>query len=198
MSLEEQSYSMLIVSSSEKLGQALKEIFNGPVFTPVQSAASVSAARRAVAEKAFDFVIINASLTDDGSIPFAEDLAVSRQTVVLVLIHPERFEEAYVKLVRHGVFLLQKPVSRLILETVSGWLISARERIRMTEKQSLSIEEKMREIRLVNRAKWLLISELKMSEPDAHRFIEKQAMNLCISKRQMAEEIIRTYGDAQA
>lgn len=51
---------------------------------------------------------------------------------------------------------------------------SARERLRQFEKKSLSVDEKMAEIRLVNRAKWLLISELKMSEPDAHRYIEKQ------------------------
>ena len=51
----------------------------------------------------------------------------------------------------------------------------------------------MEEIRIVNRAKWLLISELKMSEEDAHRYIEKQAMDRCITRRAMAESIIRTY-----
>ena len=51
----------------------------------------------------------------------------------------------------------------------------------------------MEEIRLVNRAKWLLISALNMHESDAHRYIEKQAMDRCVSKRQVAEEIIKTY-----
>ena len=51
----------------------------------------------------------------------------------------------------------------------------------------------MVEIRVVNRAKWILISELKMEEPDAHRYIEKQAMDRCISRREVAEEIISTY-----
>ncbi|MBO5462830.1 MAG: ANTAR domain-containing protein [Clostridia bacterium] len=70
---------------------------------------------------------------------------------------------------------------------------SARERFRKSEKKTLSIEEKMEEIRIVNRAKWLLISELKMDEQGAHRYIEKQAMDRCISKRIVAEEIIKTY-----
>lgn len=77
--------------------------------------------------------------------------------------------------------------------TALEWLSSARERLRKFEKKSLSIEEKMEEIRIVNRAKWLLISELKMDEPTAHRFIEKQAMDRCITKRKVAEEIIKTY-----
>ena len=51
----------------------------------------------------------------------------------------------------------------------------------------------MEEIRMVNRAKWLLISELQMDEPQAHRYIEKQAMDRCISRRKIAEEIIKTY-----
>ena len=70
---------------------------------------------------------------------------------------------------------------------------SARERLRKSEKITLSIEEKMEEIRIVNRAKWLLIRELKLEEPEAHRYIEKQAMDRCISKRIVAEEIIKTY-----
>ena len=70
---------------------------------------------------------------------------------------------------------------------------SARERLRKSEKKALSIEEKMEEIRIVNRAKWLLIRELKLDEPEAHRYIEKQAMDRCISKRIVAEEIIKTY-----
>ena len=51
----------------------------------------------------------------------------------------------------------------------------------------------MAEIRIVNRAKWLLISELKLEEAQAHRYIEKQAMDRCVSKRVIAEEIIKTY-----
>ena len=54
-------------------------------------------------------------------------------------------------------------------------------------------EKKIEEIRLVNRAKWLLIECLGMKESDAHRYIEKQAMDLRISKSEMAENIIRTY-----
>ena len=70
---------------------------------------------------------------------------------------------------------------------------SAGERLCRLEQRTLSVEEKMKEIRLVNRAKWLLISELKMSEPQAHRYIEKQAMDRCVPKRDIAEEIIKTY-----
>ena len=51
----------------------------------------------------------------------------------------------------------------------------------------------MEEIRIVNRAKWLLINERQMAEPEAHRYIEKQAMDRCIGKGEVAREIIDMY-----
>lgn len=47
--------------------------------------------------------------------------------------------------------------------------------------------------RLVNREKWLLIECLSMAEAVAHHYIEKQAMDLRISRREVAENIIKTY-----
>ena len=93
----------------------------------------------------------------------------------------------------YGVFTLSKPTSKSTMEIALKWMISSKERLRQIEKKSSSLEDKMTEIRLVNRAKWLLIGELTMSEPDAHRYIEKQAMNNGVTKREIAENIIKTY-----
>ena len=51
----------------------------------------------------------------------------------------------------------------------------------------------MYEIQLINRAKLLLIEKLGKSESEAHRFIEKQAMDLRKTKKEVAESIIGTY-----
>ena len=184
---------MLIVSAAEKFNSAIHEIFSVPLFSPVNTVNNISAAKRAIGERDFDIVIINSPLPDDYGLRFAIDTVSSYNTVVLFLARAEQYEDAYDKLAEHGVFLLQKPTARAVFEIASGWMISARERMRKTEKKTLSIEEKMNEIRLVNRAKWLLISEFKMTEPDAHRYIEKQAMDTCVSRKQIAEEIIKTY-----
>lgn len=193
MSLKEQIYSVLVVSASEKFNQALPEVFPVSTFSPINFVSDMSAAKRAVSERAFDFIIVNSPLPDDTGVRFAIDTVSSYNTVVLFLAKAEQYSDAYDKLAEHGVFLLQKPLSKAVFQIASGWLVSARERIRKTEKKTLSIEEKMNEIRVVNRAKWLLISEVKMTEPDAHRYIEKQAMDLRISRKEVAENIIKTY-----
>ena len=52
---------------------------------------------------------------------------------------------------------------------------------------------KIEDIRIVDRAKCLLISYLGMSEPQAHKYIEQQAMDKRITKRECADRIIKTY-----
>jgi len=162
-------------------------------YDPVSVAESVSAAKRAFAERAFDYVVINSPLPDDSGIHFAIDACDSKGTVVLLLVRSEVHDEINDRVAKHGVFTLPKPASKPMIITALDWMASARERLRKLEKKTLSIEEKMKEIRIVNRAKWLLITELKMSEPDAHRYIEKKAMDRCVTKREIAEEIIKMY-----
>ena len=194
MSLKERVYSVLIISAAEKLNTALSALLPGSHYQPVRYVSSVSAGERAFSERAYDFVIINAPLPDDPGIRFAIDAGSTQGTVVLILVRAEFHDDVREKVLEYGVFTLAKPLSRAAASQALDWMAAARERLRKSEKKTLSIEEKMEEIRIVNRAKWLLISELKMEEPQAHHYIEKQAMDRSISKRQAAEEIIRTYG----
>ncbi|MBQ2887772.1 MAG: ANTAR domain-containing protein [Firmicutes bacterium] len=193
MSLKERVYSVLVVSSSENFNSALTSLLPDATYQPVHIASSISAAKRITAERNFDHIIINSPLPDDPGTRFAIDCCVSANTVVLLLVKSEIHAEIHDKVAEHGVFTLPKPTSRPTIIQALSWLASAREHLRRFEKKTLSIEEKMEEIRIVNRAKWLLISELKLNEPEAHRYIEKQAMDRCVSKRKVAEDIIRTY-----
>ncbi|MBO4453024.1 MAG: ANTAR domain-containing protein [Clostridia bacterium] len=194
MSLKERIYSVLLVSASANLNNSLLELFPSSKYDPVSTVGNVSAAKRALAERDFDFVIVNSPLPDDDGARFSVDAGQNKNTVVLLLVRAEQYPEYFDRSAEFGVFLISKPVSRSSMTLALDWLSSARERLRQSEKKVLSFEEKMDEIRLVNRAKWLLISELKMTEPDAHRYIEKQAMDRCVPKRSIAEEIIKTYG----
>ena len=193
MSLQERIYSVLLVSSSEKFNGAVSELLPLNRYL-VTGASGVIAAKRVLAERDFDFIIVNSPLSDGDGIRFSIDAGFGRNTVVLLLVQSARYADCFDKAAGFGVFMLSKPVSRQSMLLALDWLTSARERLRQTEKKVLSVEEKIDEIRLVNRAKWLLISELKMTEPDAHRYIEKQAMDRCVQKRRIAEEIIKTYG----
>ncbi len=193
MGLEKRGYSVLVVSASESFNSTLLTLLPESTYSPVHMVSNISAAKRSLAERPYDYVIINAPLPDDLGTRFAIDTCNAKGTVVLLLVRSDIYADVYDKVTEYGAFTLSKPISKPAMATALSWMASARERLRKFEKKTLSIEEKMEEIRIVNRAKWLLISELKMDEPDAHRYIEKQAMDRCISKREVAEEIIKTY-----
>ena len=193
MSLKERVYSVLVVSAAEGFNDALSSLLPGSKYSPIHFVSNISAAKRALAERAFDFVLINSPLPDDVGTRFAIDTSNSKETIVLLIVRAELQAEIYDNVAEHGVFVLSKPTSKPMIATALSWLSSAREQLRKTQKKTLSIEEKMEEIRVVNRAKWLLISELQFDEPGAHRYIEKQAMDRCVSKKVVAEEIIKAY-----
>lgn len=193
MSLKERCYSILIVSATDSFTSAFGGLLPESRYSPVHTVTSISAAKRIIAERSFDFIIINSPLPDDVGTRFAIDTSTSNQTAVLLLVKAEIHAAIHDKVAEHGVFTLPKPTSKPILMHALNWMESMRERLRQFEKKSISIEEKMAEIRIINKAKWLLISELKMSEPDAHRYIEKQAMDQCVSRKRIAEDIIKTY-----
>ena len=193
MSLKERIYSILIVSATDSFTSAFADLLPEARYSPVDTVTSISVAKRVLAEKTYDFVIINSPLPDDAGTRFAIDTCTTKQSAVLLLVKNDIHAGIHDRVAEYGVFTLPKPISKVTMTHALNWLESARERLRQFEKKSISIEDKMAEIRLVNKAKWLLISELKMSEPDAHRYIEKQAMDRCVSRRCIAEEIIKTY-----
>lgn len=193
MSLKERIYRILIVSATDSFTSAFTDLLPEARYSPVDTVTSISVAKRVLAEKTYDFVIINAPLPDDAGTRFAIDTCTTKQSAVLLLVENDIHAGIHDRVTEYGVFTLPKPISKVTMTHALNWLESARERLRQFEKKTISIEDKMAEIRLVNKAKWLLISELKMSEPDAHRYVEKQAMDRCVSRRFIAEEIIKTY-----
>lgn len=190
MPLSQPVYSVLLVSSSAAVNDALGQLLPPSVFSPVRRVGNVSAAARAFAERAYDIVIVNSPLPEDPGVRFAVDAALGSAAAVLLLVRAELYDDVTDRVSPHGVFTLQKPCSGPMLQTALRWLMSARARLKGAERKTLTLEEKMAEIRLVNRAKWVLIEARGMDEPAAHRYIEKQAMDRCVTRRVVAQEIL--------
>ena len=193
MDLTEHCYSVLLVSSSAKFNSSLLGLLPENRYYPITVATDEGSARRNLLEHQFDIAIINTPLTDEFGTRLALDICNSTGTGVLLLVKAEHFPDINGRVSPYGVLVISKPTSSLIITQSLQLLCGTRERLRRMEQKTASIEEKMEEIRIVNRAKWLLIEELKMSEKEAHRYIEKQAMDRCVTRRVIAEKILSTY-----
>lgn len=192
MSLEQRSYSVLIVSATDALANSFKSIFEGAYYSPIHTVSSIPNAKHALLEREYDFVIINSPLPGDDGTRFAIDTC-TKNSVVLLMVRNEIHPAIHAKVARYGVFTVSKPTPKPLLITAMEFMESARERLRAFEKKTASLDEKMAEIRTINKAKWTLINALQMSEPEAHHYIQKQAMDRGLSKLEVAEEIIEQY-----
>ena len=182
----------LIAASGEKSAQALLALL--PPEEYVSAVAQDGAeARRLLKAPGADIVLVNAPLADEPGPGLALEICREGGAGVLLLVKAEHFPDIDGRLTPQGVLVLSKPMSTQLFTQSLRLLCGTRERLRGLEKKNATIEEKMEEIRLVNRAKWILIDQLKMTENEAHKFIERQAMDRCVTRRVIAENILATY-----
>ncbi len=186
-------HSVLIVAATGKAKDYLTEVLPPNEFSSVLSVTNVGEARRLLLDRSFDLVLVNTPLPDDFGIRFAVDIAKQSNAGILLLVKAELLDAASEKTESLGILTVGKPASRQVIFQSIRLLLATQNRIRALEEKTISLQAKMEEIRLINRAKLLLIEHLKMSEPEAHRYIEKQAMDNCVKRKQIAENIIKTY-----
>lgn len=189
-------YSVLLVSSSPKFNTSFEPFITGVLYEPPRIANCISAAKRLLAERTFDLILINSPLTDDPGMRFAIDAAAKSAAAVMVFVKSESYSDLLPGMSAQGVYLLPKQTSSQMIRQAMDWLTTTRERIKRFEKKETTLSEKMAEIRFINRAKWVLITQRGMTEEDAHHYIEKQAMNKCVTKKVIAEEILNASENA--
>lgn len=193
MEFTERRYSVLLVSSSPKFNESMLALLPESRFYPVAAVSDVPSARRRLLEGKYDIVIINAPLPDDFGTRLALNICDNSGTAVLLFVKAEHYPDINGRVSPFGVLVLPKPASSRAVSQSLQLLCGTRERLRRMEQKTASIEEKMEEIRLINRAKLLLMEQLKMTEKEAHRFIEKQAMDRCVTRITIAQSILSTY-----
>lgn len=190
MKLKERKYSVMIVSAQPKFNESITSLLNERRYYSYEIMQSVGEAQRSLSDAERDIIIINSPLPDDDGLRLAVDRCSKGSCAVLIFIRSDYYSEIFERVCSHGIFTLPKPASRQMVLQAFDWLESTSERLSKLKKKSVSLEDKMQEIRLVNRAKWVLISDRGMTEEEAHRTIEKLAMDRCATKRIVAEEII--------
>lgn len=67
------------------------------------------------------------------------------------------------------------------------------DKIQELERENKVLQQKLQDLKLIDRAKCILIGNFSMTEEQAHKHIEKQAMNLRLPKREVAKNILKTY-----
>lgn len=185
--------SVLLVSAQSDFIRSVEGLLPAAGFLHHSLVTSAEEAGRKLKDCPYDLVICNAPDSPAALLPFLKEVAEDTFSGVLLFVKEEFYDLAAEKTAGEGIFVLPRPVGAQEIRQALRLLFALSERTLKLRKRAASLEEKMDEIRLVNRAKWILISRLSMTEEDAHRYIEKRAMNQCVSKKEIALDLIKTY-----
>ncbi|MCD8321819.1 MAG: ANTAR domain-containing protein [Oscillospiraceae bacterium] len=185
--------SLLLITNSNETAAQFAGLLPADRFAPELSVCAPREASYVLGETAFDVVVIDESVPSDDGARLGMEAAKSGAAGVLFLAGPDLFETTSRYAEAHGFMALKSPADPVLLRQSLNMMAAVSDRLHQLESKAESLEAKMEEMRLVNRAKLILIQQFKMTEKDAHRFIEKNAMDRCVKRRVIAENIIRTY-----
>lgn len=184
---------VLIVSNNDKTTSVITQFIKDDRLAEIINAKSVSEARRAVLRTDFDLILINSPLPDEFGTDFSLTAAEKTSAGIVLLVKAENADLIAEKVEDFGVLVVSKPIVKQLFYQVLKLAITSRKRILGLQNENVRLQDKIEEMRLVDRAKCVLIQNLGMTEPEAHRHIEREAMNNRITRREVADGILKQY-----
>jgi response regulator NasT len=187
--------SALIVSCTEKNTAIVTKLLHAASIKQIEVLHSAGETRRLLLERDFDLVVVNAPLPDESGEKLSQHIASKGLSQVILIVKSEFFEAVSAICEDDGVLTISEPVDKNIFWAALKLSASMQNRLRRMQADSGRLKQKIDDVRIVNRAKWILITYMNMSEQEAHRYIEKQAMDMRVTKRAIAEGILKTYAN---
>ena len=188
--MEAESHSVLLVSRDSKIVSQISAFLVPPLFE-LTTTSDFNEARRLATERTFNIIIADSG--DGYDTDFAINIADSYSTILL-LVPNEHFDEISYRVEGYGILTITKPFEPFYFYNMVKIAIAVQYKVQVLSSQTTKLKVKMEEIKQVNRAKMLLMQHLQMTEAEAHRYIEKEAMDRGMKKTAISEEIIKTYG----
>ncbi|MBQ5311286.1 MAG: ANTAR domain-containing protein [Oscillospiraceae bacterium] len=149
--------------------------------------------RQLVTEKSYDIII--------SVLPFGQGFGLDSVAYICgntdseqVVFSPSKvYDEVCSKTVGLNISILPKNVPPAIAENTVRRAIEVKKRLDAARSENDILRRRADEDKIVFRAKAVLIEYLKLSENDAHRFIQKRAMDRQTTLAQVAAEVLKTY-----
>lgn len=148
--------------------------------------------RDLLSEKRFDMALVNTPLEKE----FGLDLAAfaSKQGCGVIISAASKLcDEISKKIGVLDAFVLPRPMNKATLLQTFRFVMLANETKNGLNSKTEALENKLRDMKLIDRAKCVLVEYLRISEADAHRQIQKRAMDMRVPQVVIAQDILKTY-----
>ncbi|NLO86147.1 MAG: ANTAR domain-containing protein [Clostridiales bacterium] len=183
----------LLVCPQGRGADKLKQLLIEGVSKDTLVASSAGQARQQAGQMNVSLVIINAPLGDETGLELAMELTQESMAAVVLIIKAELVSMIYDHATQAGVLVVSKPIIPQVFQQTLQIALATQKRMQLLNKENEKLHAKLEEMRVVARAKCLLIEHMHISEEEAHRAIEKQAMDLRLPRVRVAKELIARF-----
>ncbi len=193
MPLCDKSLRVFLVTAAQKGFEITSSLLASEGRFDIVWAKNAGEARRILMSEAFDIAVINTPLGDENGISLACFISAEKQTETIMFVKSDFFDEVSEKVMDSGVLCVAKPINKIAFHQAFRLALASAKRSATLLSENRQLLLKLDEIKLIERAKWALIEHEGLCESEAHRRIEKLAMDLRISRAEVAKQILSKH-----
>ena len=182
---------ILIAGKNQQVCESIAALLNGQEVSTVNVTDGVH--MRCMDVSGFDAVIISTPLADEFGLDLTAELRGKTKAAFIVLTKSEIADEVQNKIKFTGAFVIGRPCGKAALLQAIRFADLAGENMKRLEQENVQLEKQLEDVKVVSRAKACLMQYLNLTEEQAHRFIQKQAMDMRKTQRAVAEDVLGMY-----
>lgn len=182
---------VLIISSRKNAVETLSVFMRDTFGSRIRVASTAQQAREIIGvNRSWELVMINLPLSDETGIELAQYVAEDTAASCVVFVTSEDMEKIIDTADKSSIIVISKPFSRHTLYQILKAVDTALNRSWSLYEETVRLERKIEEIRLIDKAKFRLMQYRNMTEEEAHSYLEQYAMKNRKKKTIAASEII--------
>ncbi len=190
MKLTDRIGAILVIAAKPRIQSSVRSALTAR-YGRVLTAETVQEARRAVEREKIALMVIFSPLKDEEEITRLFDMAERRGIAAGYIVGREIYGETAYRLEGRNVFVVAYPLQMdQVLQLVS-FLHQVQRRFWMVLSEQERLQRQVQDIQIACRVKCLLVEKREMTEEEAHHFIEQEAMNTGLSKREAALKLLK-------
>jgi len=184
---------ILLISRKGKSKNMLVQLLKLDPATLIDAAYTVEEAVGFMEKTEYDLIIINSPLERETGVELAMYAAEKYASGILLAVRNKYADIISQKVEPYGVLVVGKPIVKAFFNQAVKFAEVTKNRVLSLKEENAHLQLALEEMKVINRAKCVLIQYLSMSEAQAHKYIEKQAMDMRQSKFRVAKQILKAY-----
>lgn len=164
----------LLISHSEQSAASLSQLLGSEGYTEISVCQTSQEAKELANGEVFDLICVNAPLEKENGIELSKYFAGTTRSSVVIIVPQRNADYVNDALTEHGVLVIAKPVNKHLFHHFLQFTECFKMRMFRVIEENEKLKHMVADMKIINRAKFLLITCLNMSEDQAHRYLENR------------------------